>query len=121
MTALKIRPGGTLFRPHSQVPATCLKCGICCHMDIPLEDHEVSSFKKPGLWRQTVLRKVIPFYPGPCEYFDTMTRLCRIYDKRPEACRNCERGGEVCTRALSHILILAVVEKELLAATPVFC
>jgi Fe-S-cluster containining protein len=102
-------------------PKTCKGCGICCHLDLPLHsDAEEKLFESLGE-AYVSSDSVVYICPSACPFFDTAYRLCRVYDKRPEVCKRFERGSEGCMRSMSHPLILAVVEKELLAATPVFC
>ncbi len=38
---------------------------------------------------------------GACIALDPLTRLCTIYENRPQTCRNFERGGELCRRILA--------------------
>lgn len=48
----------------------CTKCGICCKN---VAHYEASEFLDRG--------------DGICKYYDENTKLCTIYDFRPEVCR----------------------------------
>lgn len=37
---------------------------------------------------------------GACAALDPATRLCTIYESRPQTCRDFARGGELCHRIL---------------------
>jgi Fe-S-cluster containining protein len=102
-------------------PKTCKGCGICCHLDLPLHSDAEEELFKSSSKVYVSSDSVAYIHPFACPFFDTANRLCRVYDKRPEVCRRFERGSDACIRSLTHVLILSIVEKELLAATPVFC
>jgi Fe-S-cluster containining protein len=38
---------------------------------------------------------------GACVALDPATRLCTIYDSRPQTCRDFNRGGELCLKILA--------------------
>jgi len=50
----------------------CNKCGLCCYA------RSVSPFGK-----------VTIDFNAPCEYFDTNTNLCRVFEKRFKKCDHC--------------------------------
>ena len=39
---------------------------------------------------------------GACVALDAVTRLCTIYESRPQTCRDLARGGELCRRILAQ-------------------
>lgn len=80
----------------------CDQCGKCCSAggDVPLTLEEMESLmsvphKPKGLnWRAIFVP--IPHHEGlytfkfrnPCMFWDPLTKLCRIYTHRPQACRD---------------------------------
>jgi len=38
---------------------------------------------------------------GSCVALDRATRLCTIYDSRPQTCRDFQRGASLCRRVLA--------------------
>lgn len=39
---------------------------------------------------------------GACVALDAVTRLCTIYEQRPQTCRDFNRGEALCRRTLGH-------------------
>jgi Fe-S-cluster containining protein len=39
---------------------------------------------------------------GACVALDAVTRLCTIYDARPQTCRDFNRGSDLCRRTLAR-------------------
>jgi Fe-S-cluster containining protein len=58
----------------------CKKCGLCCWLD---PDHMTGN-----------LEKIIE-NNGFCPYYNSEVS-CTIYETRPQACVDYERGGELC-------------------------
>ena len=44
---------------------------------------------------------------GTCVALDPATKLCTIYERRPETCRTFNRGSELCRRVLTRYGLLA--------------
>jgi uncharacterized protein len=80
-------------------PPLCAGCGACCRLVVEL---------KPGRDQippeLTVQRDGARFMDqhgdGTCVALDRLTRLCTIYDQRPETCRKFARGSERCRQVL---------------------
>ncbi len=77
----------------------CAGCGKCCHLlvelsplldDVPEElvvEHEgVRCMEQRG--------------NGACVALDEATMLCTIYERRPQVCRDFQRGESLCRRAV---------------------
>jgi uncharacterized protein len=77
----------------------CAGCGACCRLVVEL---------KPGVdvipQEFVVDRQNVRFMDqrgdGTCVALDLRTRLCTIYDQRPETCRKFEWGGSRCREVL---------------------
>ncbi len=69
----------TLQVEQSLVEGSCRRCGECCvcwYYDAPDQPAEVSPRK------------------GWCPHLDVKTKLCLIYDERPQGCRNYPRSSD---------------------------
>lgn len=55
--------------------AICNQCGLCCHEKVVLDD------------------ALIIDPDSPCSFFDTETRLCKVYEERFEKCPRCQKVG----------------------------
>ena len=65
----------------------CLKCGVCCFFG------EKNANKKIG-----GENCIIVGTDGWCVHHDVETHKCKIYEKRPDNCRNFEKGGKDCLK-----------------------
>lgn len=90
----------------SDLPAdfpACAGCGLCCRLVVELRtgDHVPDAF--------VVEREGIACMDqqsdGTCVALDRATRLCTIYEIRPQTCRDFQRGESLCRRtvALSRV------------------
>ncbi len=62
----------------------CVKhCGACCRLDPAQREEALLALNEEQ--RSIYLEMVNS--DGWCKYFDTGSRSCRIYDKRPDFCR----------------------------------
>ena len=80
------------------VPA-CAGCGVCCHLLVELlpgDDHVPEEY----VVEHSGVRCMDQHGDGACVALDPETRLCTIYDQRPQTCRTFERGGALCRRIL---------------------
>jgi Fe-S-cluster containining protein len=78
----------------------CAGCGICCHLVVELApgdrvpeelvvQHDgVSCMEQRG--------------DGACVALDPASRLCTIYEIRPKACRDFERGSALCRKVVAR-------------------
>lgn len=88
--------------PMSILPAivpACAGCGVCCHLLVELlpgDDHVPEEY----VVEHSGVRCMDQHGDGACVALDPETRLCTIYDQRPQTCRTFERGGELCRRIL---------------------
>ena len=78
----------------------CIECGLCCWFDPNTIIGEKERIIKPS---------------GFCIYKEE--NGCKIYDKRPQACRDYERGGELCLerRKLKDILYVVLIGFSIVA------
>lgn len=69
----------------------CLKCGICCEsgVGVALWPHEFHRLKKlhAHIYRHIVMLGNWYALKLPCIFYNTKKKTCRIYDKRPIACK----------------------------------
>ena len=77
----------------------CAGCGVCCHLLVELlpgDDHVPEEL----VVEHSGVRCMDQHGDGACVALDPETRLCTIYDRRPQTCRTFARGGELCRRIL---------------------
>jgi Fe-S-cluster containining protein len=82
----------------ADLPA-CAGCGLCCRLVVELrpDDHVPEAF--------VVEREGVACMDqqgdGTCVALDRVTRLCTIYDTRPQTCRDFQRGETLCLRTVA--------------------
>lgn len=77
----------------------CAGCGVCCHLFVELgegDEHVPEEF----VVEHGGIRGMEQSGDGACMALDPETKLCTIYDRRPQTCRTFARGGELCRRIL---------------------
>lgn len=75
------------------VPA-CAGCGKCCHLLVELgPDDDVP---EELVVEHSGVRCLDQQGDGACMALDPETRLCTIYDRRPQVCRDFARGEALC-------------------------
>lgn len=81
------------------VPA-CAGCGVCCHLLVELtsEDHDVP---EELVVEHAGVRCLEQQGDGACIALDPDTRLCTIYERRPQICRTFERGSGLCRTVIA--------------------
>ncbi len=91
----------------------CLDCGACCGC-YPIFASESDADREPKIKDEGILvenflktdRQAYRLYPLPflkaCPFL-AETKLCRIYETRPEVCRKFEVGSEQCIRARARL------------------
>lgn len=76
----------------------CVSCGNCCHLLVELSPRDdvpdVLVVEHGGL------RCMEQRGDGACVALDPITRLCTIYERRPQVCREFRRGDPLCRRAV---------------------
>ena len=80
------------------IPA-CAGCGKCCHLVVELaeSDHAVP---EEFVVEHNGVRCMDQRGNGACVALDPLTRLCSIYELRPQVCRDFKRAEELCRRAV---------------------
>jgi uncharacterized protein len=73
----------------------CAGCGKCCHLVVELApgDDRVPAelvVEREGTWCMDQRGN------GACVALDPVTRLCTIYELRPQVCRDFARGSAIC-------------------------
>ena len=80
------------------IPA-CAGCGHCCHLLVELVAG-VDDVPEELVVEHSGVRCLDQHGDGACLALDLATRLCTIYDRRPQACRQFERGSGLCRGVL---------------------
>jgi uncharacterized protein len=94
--------------PDAPVP-DCVTCGACCmamlcvgvrpHENIPAEDYWDITVEGAGgdiVVDRFVRRDAETFYCAALEIVNNERALCRIYNERPQICRDFEAGSDKC-------------------------
>ena len=76
----------------------CSGCGACCHLVVELAGTD--DVPEELVVERDGIRFMDQHGNGACVALDAVTRLCTIYDRRPQTCRAFERGGDLCRRIL---------------------
>lgn len=88
----------------------CAGCGACCHLLVELVAGD-ENVPENYVVEHSGVRCMDQHGDGACVALDPETRLCTIYDRRPQTCRTFERGGALCRQ------ILKLPAAEVVAAT----
>ena len=86
------------------LPESCRGCGCCCIRSVPELDVIVAAGDRvPEALTLDLdgLRWMRRRANGECAALDPLARICTIYDVRPLACRELEKGDADCLRALA--------------------
>jgi Fe-S-cluster containining protein len=78
----------------------CVGCGQCCHQVVelaPLTDFIPEEY----VVEHDGVRCMEQRGDGACVALDRVTRLCTIYEFRPQVCRDFQRGEALCRRAVA--------------------
>ena len=78
-----------------ELPA-CAGCGLCCHLVVVLRPGDVVPEELVAV-REGV-RCMDQQSDGACVALDPATRLCTIYEQRPQTCRDFARGEALCRK-----------------------
>jgi uncharacterized protein len=63
-----------LQRIYKNWDSYCNQCGLCC-------------YEKKRSWNGVITLDL----NRPCEYLDTKTKLCKVYERRLKVCRHCRK------------------------------
>ncbi|MDO8544746.1 MAG: YkgJ family cysteine cluster protein [Opitutaceae bacterium] len=77
----------------------CAGCGNCCHLLVELAPHD--DVPDELVVEHDGVRCLEQGGDGACVALDPITRLCSIYEQRPQVCRDFNRGESLCRRAVS--------------------
>ena len=87
----------------------CAGCGQCCHLLVELVDGVDDHVPEALVVEHAGVRCLEQQGDGACIALDPLTRLCTIYDLRPQVCRQFERGSDLCRRVLGKLRTVAPV------------
>jgi len=80
------------------VPA-CAGCGKCCHLVVELRPL-VDDVPEEMVVEREGVRCMDQQGDGACVALDPNTRLCTIYERRPQTCREFRRGESLCRQVI---------------------
>ena len=78
----------------------CAGCAKCCHLLVELTPF-VDDVPEEFVVEHDGVRCMDQRGDGGCVALDSVTRLCTIYDQRPQVCRDFNRGESLCRRAIA--------------------
>ena len=82
---------------HDDLP-DCAGCGNCCHLLVELAPAD--DVPEQLVVEHEGVRCMDQHSNGACVALDPVTRLCTIYDQRPQVCRDFKRAEALCRRAV---------------------
>lgn len=82
------------------IPA-CAGCGQCCHLLVELVAGVDDDVPEELVVEHGGVRCLEQHGDGACMALDLATRLCTIYERRPQTCRQFERGSGLCRTVLA--------------------
>jgi uncharacterized protein len=85
--------------PSDDIPA-CAGCGRCCHLVVELRAGD--QVPEALVVEHAGVRCLDQRSDGACIALDLLTRLCTIYDTRPQTCRDFARGRDLCRKILER-------------------
>lgn len=77
----------------------CAGCGNCCHLLVELAPGD--DVPEDLVAEHAGVRCMDQHGDGACVALDPVTRLCSIYERRPQVCRDFQRGSALCRRAVA--------------------
>jgi Fe-S-cluster containining protein len=78
----------------------CAGCGNCCHLLVELQPGVDDHVPEALIVEHSGVRCLDQNGDGACVALDPITRLCTIYEQRPQVCRDFNRGDSLCRRAV---------------------
>ena len=76
----------------------CTSCGACCHWVVALRPDD--RVPEAMVVEHDGVRCMDQRGNGACVALDAVTKLCSIYEQRPQTCRDFNRGEALCRRVL---------------------
>mgnify|MGYP000095739552 CR=1 FL=1 len=76
----------------------CAGCGKCCHLLVDLSPGD--DVPEEFVVEHSGMRCMDQQGDGACIALDVQTQLCTIYERRPQVCRDFNRGEALCRRAV---------------------
>ena len=98
-----------MLKLFDDLPA-CPGCGSCCRLVVELLPG-VDNVPEDLVVEHDGTRCMEQRGDGTCMALDPFTRFCSIYERRPTACRVCERASPVCRKA-GPMAVRALAEKR---------
>lgn len=85
----------------------CAGCGQCCHLLVELMPL-VDDVPEEYVVEHGGVRCMEQLGNGACVALDPVSRLCTIYERRPQVCRDFKRAEALCRRAVLGRLVALV-------------
>ena len=89
----------TIHVPTDNIPE-CAGCARCCHLVVELIAGVDDDVPERFVVEHEGIRCMEQCGDGACIALDPVTRLCTIYERRPEMCRKLKRAESLCRMAL---------------------
>jgi hypothetical protein len=83
---------------HPDLPP-CAGCGRCCHLVVELRPGD--DVPEEFVVDRGGTRCMDQHGDGACIALDPATRLCTLYERRPQTCRDIQRGENLCRQILA--------------------
>nr|WP_281254893.1 YkgJ family cysteine cluster protein [Nibricoccus aquaticus] len=84
---------------HDDLP-DCAGCGRCCHLVVELRPGDL--VPEELVVTHDGARCMDQHSDGACVALHPVTRLCTIYETRPQTCRDFNRGESLCRQILGR-------------------
>jgi Fe-S-cluster containining protein len=84
---------------HADLPP-CAGCGRCCHLVVELRAGDLVPEK--FVVEHNGVRCMDQHGDGACVALHPVTRLCTLYETRPQTCRDFTRGESLCRQILDR-------------------
>lgn len=85
---------------HPDDLPACAGCGLCCHLVVELRPGDDVPTDLVAV--RVGVRCMDQHGDGACVALDPATRLCTIYENRPQTCRDFNRGEAICRKLVSR-------------------
>jgi Fe-S-cluster containining protein len=79
----------------------CAGCGRCCHLLVELTPGMDDAVPEELVVEHSGVRCLEQRGDGACVALDPLSRLCTIYEQRPQVCRDFMRAETLCRRAVA--------------------